>query len=50
MMTKGVKIKSTGIPRFTLLFKGHINKCGKRKPCKSSLLSSTKGEKNRIEL
>ena len=39
-----------GIPRFTLLMWGHIKKCGKRKPRKSRLLSSTKGEENRIEL
>ena len=29
---------------------GHKKKCGKRKPRKSRLLSSTKGEENRIEL
>ena len=29
---------------------GHLKKCGKRKPHKSRLLSSTKGEENRIEL
>ena len=35
----------TGIPRFTLLMWGHKNKTHK-----SRLLSSTKGEENRIEL
>ena len=40
----------TGIPRFTLLMWGHIKKRRKRKPHKSRLLSSTKVEKNRIEL
>ena len=40
---------STGIPRFTLLMWGQIKKKrGKQKPCKSRLLSSTKGEENRI--
>ena len=29
---------------------GTQKKCGKRKPRKSKLLSSTKGEENRIEL
>ena len=41
---------TTGIPRFTLLMWGHIKKRGNRKPRKSRLLSSTKGEENRIEL
>ena len=40
---------NTGIPQFTLLMWGHIKNCGKRKPRKLRLLSSTKGEKNRIE-
>ena len=41
---------STGIPRFTMLMWGHRRNRGKRKPHKSRLLSSTKGEENRIEL
>ena len=40
----------TGIPRFTLLMWGHTQKMWKQKPRKSRLLSSTKGEGNRIEL
>ena len=39
---------STGIPRFTLLMWGP-KKTGKQKPHKLRLLSSTKGEENRIE-
>ena len=38
---------NTGIPGFTLLMWGHIKK-RKQKPRKSRLLSSTKGEENRI--
>ena len=41
---------STGIPRFTLLMWGLKKKPRKQKPRKSRLLSSTKGEENRIEL
>ena len=40
----------TGIPQFMLLIWGHIKNRGKRKPRKLRLLSSTKGEENRIEL
>ena len=40
----------TGITRFTLLMWGHIKKPRKQKPRKLRLLSSTKGEENRIEL
>ena len=40
---------STGFPRFTLLMWGH-KKMWKQKPCKLRLLSSTKGEENKIEL
>ena len=40
----------TGIPRFTLLMRGHIKRTQKQKPRKSKLLSSTKGEEDRIEL
>ena len=36
-----------GIPRSTLLIWGHIKKQGKRKTCKSRLLSSTQGEKKK---
>ena len=43
-------ICSTGILRFTLLMWGHIKNCGKQKPRKSRVLSSTKGEENSIEL
>ena len=43
-------VPSTGIPRFTLLMWGHIKNRGKQKLRKSRLLSSTKGEENRIEL
>ena len=32
-----------------LLMWGHIKNRGKQKPCKPRLLSSTKGEENRIE-
>ena len=39
----------TGIPRFMLLIWGH-KKTRKQQLCKSRLLSSTKGEENRIEL
>ena len=45
-----VTFATTGIPQFTLLMWGHIKKRGKRKPHKSRLLISTKGEENRIEL
>ena len=41
---------STGIPQFMLLMWGHIKNHGKRKPCKSRLLSNIKGEEYRIEL
>ena len=41
---------NTGIPRFTLLMWGHTKKTRKKKPPKSRLFSSTKGEENRIEL
>ena len=41
---------ATGIPQFMMLMWGHIKKRGKRKLRKSRLLSSTKGEENRIEL
>jgi hypothetical protein len=41
---------NTGIPQFTLLMWGFIKNLGKRKPRKLRLLSSTKGEENRIEL
>ena len=50
---------NTGIPQFTLLITiyktlllmwGHIKKHGMQKPRKSRLLSSTNGEKNRVEL
>ena len=40
----------TGIPRFTLLIWGHIYNRGERKPRELRLLSSNKGEENRIEL
>ena len=40
----------TGIPQFMLLMWGHIKNHGKRKPWKLSLLISTKGVENRIEL
>ena len=43
-------ILCTGIPRFMLLTWTHKKNLGKRKPHKSRLLSSTKGEENRIEL
>ena len=39
-----------GIPRFTLLLWGHQKEMRKKKRRKSRLLSSTKGEENRIEL
>ena len=42
--------KGTGIPWFTLLMWGHTKKPRKQKPRKSRLLSSSKGEENRIEL
>ena len=42
--------KYTGILRSTLLMWGHIKNRGNRKQHKSRLLSSTKGEENRIEL
>ena len=41
---------STGIPRFMLLMWGLKKKPRMQKPRKSWLLSSTKGEENRIEL
>ena len=41
---------NTGIPRSTLLMWGHIKKPRKAKTGKSRLLSSTKGEENKIEL
>ena len=47
-LEKGI-FNSTGIPRFKLLMWGHVKKPRKRKPRKSRLLSSTKGEENRIE-
>ena len=43
-------LSNTGIPRFTLLMWEHIKKHGRQKSRKSRLLSSTKGEENRIEL
>ena len=47
---QGTIIATTGIPRFTLLMWGHKNKTAEAKPRNSRLLSSTKGEENRIEL
>ena len=44
----GAEIKCTGIPRFTLLMWEHIKNNGNQKLSKSRLLSSTKGEDNRI--
>ena len=42
---------ATGIPQYTLLMWGtHKKNRGKRELRKSRLLSSTKGEENRIEL
>ena len=40
----------TGISRFTLLMWGYIKKRRKQKPHKLRLVSSNKGDKNRIEL
>ena len=42
-------ILTTGVPRFTLLMWGHTKKMWKQKLRKLRLLSSTKGEENRIE-
>ena len=39
-----------GIPRFTLLMWGHMKKTWKAKTAKIEVISSTKGEENRIEL
>ena len=41
---------NTGIPRFTLLMWGHTQKNSEAKERKSRLLSSTKWDKNRVEL
>ena len=41
---------NTGIPQFTLLMWEHIKNRGKQKLRKLRLLSSSKGEENRIEL
>ena len=45
-----IKLQNTGIPRLMLLMWGHRKKNAKQKQRKSRLLSSTKGEENRIEL
>ena len=42
-------VQCTGITRFMLLIWGNKNKTTEAKTRKSRLLSSTKGEKNRIE-
>ena len=41
--------RGTGIPRFTLIMWGHKRKTVEEKQRKSRLLSSSKGEENRIE-